>query len=152
MSYIYIDSVRNKLEALLKIVYTQVHFLAISEAKLDSSFPTAQFNLPGFRNLYRKDITARNGEGGAGGRVLVYVNGDILSRMISSRDCSSDIQILPVEMNLKQKWLVVAIYIPPSQYKSYFITKLTKVLDKCRSNFENIAVLGDLNMEKQTKK
>ena len=139
MSYIYIDSVRNKLEALLKIVYTQVHFLAISEAKLDSSFPTAQFNLPGFRNLYRKDI-------------LVYVNGDILSRMISSRDCSSDIQILPVEMNLKQKWLVVAIYIPPSQYKSYFITKLTKVLDKCRSNFENIAVLGDLNMEKQTKK
>ena len=137
---------RNKLEALLKIVYTQVDYLAISEAKLDSSFPTAQFNLPGFRNPCRKDITTRNGG------LLVYLNGDIPSRMISIRDCSSDIQILPVEMNLKQKWLVVAIYIPPSQYKSYFITKLTKVLDKCRSNFENIAVLGDLNMEKQTKK
>ena len=43
--------------------------------------------------------------------------------MISFRDCPSDIQILPVEMNLKkQKWLVVAIYTPPLQCKSYFIT------------------------------
>ena len=146
MSYIYINSVRNKLEALLKIVYTQVDYLAISEAKLDSSFPTAQFNLPGFRNPYRKDITTRNGG------LLVYLNGDIPSRMISIRDCSSDIQILPIEMNLKQKWLVVAIYTPPLQCKSYSITRLMKVLDKCRSNFENIAVLEDLNMEKQTKK
>ena len=55
-------------------------------------------------------------------------------------------------MNLKQKWLVVAIYTPPLQCKSYSITRLMKVLDKCRSNFENIAVLEDLNMEKQTKK
>ena len=42
----------------------------------------------------------------------------MLSRMISARDCSSDIQILPVEMNLKkQKWLVAAIYTPPLQSK-----------------------------------
>ena len=58
------------------------------------------------------------------------------------------IQILPVEMNLKKpKWLVVAIYTSPSQCKSYFITELTKVLDKWRRNFENIVVLGDFNME-----
>ena len=51
-------------------------------------------------------------------------------------------------MNLKkQKWLGVAIYTPHSQCKSYFIIELTKVLDKCRSNFENIVVLGDFNME-----
>ena len=42
----------------------------------------------------------------------------MLSRMTSARDCSSDIQILPVEMNLKkQKWLVAAIYTPPLQSK-----------------------------------
>ena len=68
--------------------------------------------------------------------------------MMFIRDCPSDIQILPVEMNLKkQKWLVIVIYTPPSQCKSYFITELTKVLDKCRSNFENIVVLGDFNIE-----
>ena len=85
------------------------------------------------------------------GGILVYVNGDILSRMISIRDCPSDIQILPVEMNLKKrKWLLVAICAPPSQCKSYFITVLTKVLDKCKSSFENIVVLGEFNMEPTT--
>ena len=43
--------------------------------------------------------------------------------------------------------LVVAICTPPSQCKSYFITELTKVLDKGRSNFKNIVVLGDSNVE-----
>ena len=68
--------------------------------------------------------------------------------MISIRDCPSDIQIFPVEMNLKkQKWLVAAIYTPPPKCKNYFITELAKVLDKCRSNFEKIEALGDFNME-----
>ena len=73
--------VRNKLEALSEFLCTQVDFLAVSETKLDSSFPTAQFNLPGFKTPYRKDITARSGV------LLVYVNGDIPSRMISLREC-----------------------------------------------------------------
>ena len=47
LSHININSVRN---------------VTISEAKFDSSFPTAQFKLPGFRTPYRKDITARSGE------------------------------------------------------------------------------------------
>ena len=68
--------------------------------------------------------------------------------MISIRDCPSDIQILSVEISLKkQKQLVVAIYTPPSQCKSYFIAEVRKVLDKCRSNFENNFVLGDFNTE-----
>ena len=51
-------------------------------------------------------------------------------------------------MNLKkQHWLVVAIYTPPSQRKGYFIKEQTKVLDKCRSNFQNSVVLEDFNME-----
>ena len=80
--------------------------------------------------------------------MILFVNEDIPARMISIRDCPSDIQILPVEMNLKkQEWLIVAIYTPPSQCKSYFITELPKVVGKCRSNFENIFVLVDFNME-----
>ena len=91
LSYINISSVTNKLETLLAFVCTQVDFLAISETKLDSSFPTVQFNFPSFRTPYRKDTTARSGG------LLVYVNGDIPSRMIFIRDCPSDIQILPVQ-------------------------------------------------------
>ena len=47
LSHINISSVRN---------------VTISETKFDSSFPTAQFKLPGFRTPYRKDITVRSEE------------------------------------------------------------------------------------------
>ena len=77
MSYININSVGNKLEALSKFVCTQEEIFAIIEIKLDSSFPTAQFNLLGFKTPYRKDITARSGG------LFVYVNEDIPYRIIS---------------------------------------------------------------------
>ena len=77
-------------------MYVRKDFTALSKTKLDSSFPTAQFNVLGFRTPYRKEITARSGG------LLAYVNGDIPSIMISIRDYPSDIQILLVEMNLKK--------------------------------------------------
>ena len=47
--------------------------------------------------------------------------------MLKVPDCPNDIQVISVEINLKiQKWLVVAIYTPSSQYKNYFITELNK--------------------------
>ena len=67
--------------------------------------------------------------------------------MLKVPDCPSDIQVMPVEINYKkQKWLVVAIY-TPSQCKNYFITELTKILCKYRESYENIAILGDFNMQ-----
>ena len=55
---------------------------------------------------------------------------------------------LTVEKNLKKKkCLLVAIYTPHSQCIRHFTTELTKVLDKCRSKFENIVVLEYFNME-----
>ena len=81
-SYININSVRNKAEALSELVCTPVDIFAI--------------NLPGFRSHYKKDIFARSGG------ILVYVNGDVSSRMRSIRDCPSGIQILSAEMNLKK--------------------------------------------------
>ena len=55
LSHININSIRNKLDSLFEFTYGLVDFLAVSETKLDSSFPTGQFNLPGFRTPFRKD-------------------------------------------------------------------------------------------------
>ena len=142
LSHININSIRSKLDSLFEFTYGLVDFLAVSETKLDSSFPTGQFNLPGFRTPYRKDLSAKSGG------LLVYVNSNIPSKVLKIPDCPSDIQVIPVEINLKkQKWLVIAIYTPPSQCKNYFITELTKMLDKCRGSYENTAILGDFNMQ-----
>ena len=136
------NSIRNKLDSLFEFTYSLVNFLAVSETKLDSSFPTGQFNLPGFRTPYRKDFSGKSGG------LLVYVNSNISSKVLKIPDCPSDVQVMPVEINLKkQKWLVIAIYIPPSHCKNYFITELTKILDKCRGSYENTVILGDFNMQ-----
>ena len=39
------------------------------------------------------------------------------------------------------------MYTPPSQCKNYFLTELTKILDKYRGSYENNAILGDLSMQ-----
>ena len=105
LAHININSIRNKLDSLLEVTYGFVDFLAVSETKLNSSFPTEQFNLPKFRTPYRKGVSGKS-EG-----LLVYVNSNISYKVLKVPDCSSDIQVIPVEINLmKQKWLVVAIY------------------------------------------
>ena len=143
LSHININSIRNKLDSLFEFTYGLIDFLAVSETKLDSSFPTGQFNLPGFRTPFRKDLSGKSGG------LLVYVNSNFPSKMLKIPDCPSDIQVIPVDINLKkQKWLVIAIYKPPSQCKKYLITELTKILDKCRGSYENTVILGDFNTQR----
>ena len=140
--HININSIRNKLYSLIEFTYGLVDFLAVSETKLDSSFPTGQFNLPGFRTTYRKDVSGKIGG------LLIYVNSNIPSKVLKVSDCPSEIQVIPVEINLKkQKWFLVAIYTPPSQCKNYFITELTEILDKYSGSYENIVILGDFSMQ-----
>ena len=113
------------MDNLLKFTYGLVDFLEVSETKLDSSFPTGLFNLPGLRTSYRKDVSGKSGE------LLVYVNSNIPSKVLKFPDFRSDIQVISVEINFKkQKWLVLAIYTPPSQCNNYFIIKQAKILDK----------------------
>ena len=62
--------------------------------------------------------------------------------------CPSDVQVIPAEISIKkQKWLVVIIYTQLSQYKNYFITELTKILDKYRGSYEGTVILDDFNMQ-----
>ena len=74
--------------------------------------------------------------------LLAFVNSNIPSKKPKIPGCLSDIQVMPVEINLKkQKWLVVTIQTHPSQCKNYFITELTKILHKYRGSYENIGLL-----------
>ena len=68
--------------------------------------------------------------------------------MLKIPHCPSDIQVMLVEINLmKEKWLVIAIYTPPSQRKNCFTPESTELLGKYRASYENILILGDFNMQ-----
>ena len=66
-----INSLRNKFTSLMEIVSGNIDILVIEETKIDSTFPEAQFYIPGYKKPFRKNRNAH-----AGG-MIVYVREDI---------------------------------------------------------------------------
>ena len=147
ISYININSIRNKLQDIDLLLNGKVDVLTIAETKLDNSFPEAQFCLEGYKKPFRLDDTRNSGG------LLVYVNNNIPSRRLHLFNFASDIQIIPIELNFrKQKWLILSIYRPPKQNFLYFLTNLTEAVDFYSRNYENILINGDFNAEPQDAK
>ena len=76
IGHLNINSVRNKIEMLSSIVEGKLDVLLISETKINESFSSASFEIPGFATPYRVDKTAN--EGG----VMLYVRSDIPSKLV----------------------------------------------------------------------
>ena len=73
IGHININSLRNKFELLTEMVQDKVDLLMISETKLDSSFPNAQFYMKSFSEPYKLDRTSK------GGGIILYVREDVPS-------------------------------------------------------------------------
>ena len=73
-AHININSFRNKYVVLQEVLYEKlVDILVVSESKLDDSFPSAQFQVEGYK-LYRKDRDSN------GGGLIMYVRNGLTSR------------------------------------------------------------------------
>ena len=98
-----INSLRNKFDSLVRMLHNNLDILLISETKIDSSFPTAQFQIEGY-TTYRLDRNAN------GGGILLYIREDIPSTPLNS-DISTE--CLSIEINVrKKKWILVCTYNP----------------------------------------
>ena len=141
-SYLNINSIRYKFDNLKTIINENLDILCIAESKIDKSFTTAQFMLPGYQKSYRLDISGRKGG------LLVYIKSHLPSRLLKNFDIPSNIQIIPFELNLrKEKWMFMCIYRPLSQNKQYFLEKLSELIDHFFSIYDNYIILGDFNIE-----
>ena len=115
MAYLNINSIRNKFTGIPHLIDNNLDIFATAKTKLDSSFPESHFVLSGMRKPFRLDVTSRKGG------LLVFVNNDIPSKYLRSFDLPGDIHVILLEINLKQrKLLVVSIYRPPDQNLDYF--------------------------------
>ena len=141
ISYININSIRNKLDNLEIMMGELVDVLTISESKLDGTFPTSQFEMQGFKRPYRLDVSDQSGG------LLTFVRNDIPSRKLTDFKLPKDIQIIPVELNLRKvKWLLLNIYKHPKQNVSYFLEILSNMII-WYSSYDNIIINGDFNLE-----
>ena len=107
--YLNINSGRSKFKNMSSLILGNVDILIVAETKIDSSFPTAQFLIPGFHYLFRIDVNRQNGG------LLVYVKESISAKVLTSFSTPADTQIIVFEINLrKEKRLFVGISKPPS--------------------------------------
>ena len=88
-----INSLRNKFDSLVQMLHNNLDILLISETKVDSSFPTAQFQIEGY-TTYRLDRNAN--EGG----ILINVRENIPSLHVNSE---MSIESFYTEINIGKK-------------------------------------------------
>ena len=142
ISHININSIRNKFELLVEAVMGNADILMVTETKIDESFPTNQFIIPGFTSQYRLEITKD------GGTILVFIREDIPSKLLNISYNASDIECLEIEVNLRKvRWLVICSYNPHKNNISNHLENLSKVLNRNLSQYERFLCIGDFNSE-----
>ena len=119
-----------------------IDILMICESKLDSTFPSSQFQIYSFRTPYRLDRTDR------GGGTLLFVRENLITRLLSRHSFPHDIEILLIELNLrKKKWLICCCYNPRKNLINYHLQELTKGIQIYSKNYYDILLMGDFNAE-----
>ena len=105
IAQIHINLLRNKYSLLCEAVRGNIDILLVTETKLDSSFPSAQFHMHGYTTPYCLDRNAK------GGGLLLYVREDIPSRKIDNVDFDTGVEAIFIEVNFrKTKWLISCSY------------------------------------------
>ena len=138
-SQLNINSLRNKFEFLQHIINKNIDVLLISETKIDSSLPSAQFDLEGYAIPY---ILDRNANGGG---ILLYIREDIPSKLLNP---DSSIERFFVEIRLrKKKWLLCSSYNPKKNLIANHLKCIGRNLDSQLGQYENFILMGDFNVE-----
>ena len=144
IGHLNINSIRNKIEMLSDLMKQRLDLLLISETKIDQSFPTNQFCIPGFSPPFRLDRTVH---GAHGGGILMYLRADIPCKLLHCPYCS-EIECLPIEVNIsKKKWLVYGIYNPNKALIASHLSSLSKSIDVHSPSYDNLLIIGDFNSE-----
>ena len=117
----------------------------ISERKIDDSFPKNQFLMEGYSTPFRLDRNAH------GGGITIYIRDDIPSKELKSQ-LPADIEGIFIKINIRKiKWVLMGGggggggYNSQKENISYFLSHVSKGLDKYLGNYDNIRLLGDFN-------
>ena len=114
--------------------------MIVTEAKLESSFPSGQLSIDGFAKPFRRDRN-KTGDG-----AIIFARCDILLKEIKVNFLPSDTECLFIELNTrKTKCLVFGYYHPSSQNDDYYFCHLSKVLDSLNFNYEKFLLTGNFN-------
>ena len=143
LGYLNINSLRNKVIDLCEYLSSiSLDYFVLSETKLNSEFPSAQFDIEGYEVRARRD---RNQHGGG---LIEYVRKGIICKRLTQLETEHSECICSEITVSKKKWIVLSIYRPPSVSNiDLFFDEITISLNKALSISENIIVMGDFNID-----
>ena len=107
ISYLNVNSLRNKIHAIRDLTSKLIPtVLAISETKIDNSFPDSQFLIDGYQNPnnFRKDRTNN------GGGLITFIKKGVPCRRISKME-PPDLEVICIDIDFgKKKWALISVY------------------------------------------
>ena len=105
------NSLRNKINDIRYLVSKlEPCVLALSEVKLDSSFPDSQFIVENYVNPgeYRKDRTKN------GGGIIIFIKRGIPCQRLKRME-PHNLEVICIEITIKdRKWAIVSVYQTPN--------------------------------------
>ena len=119
MCHLNINSLRHKIVDLRHVLsQTGIEIVSISETKLSSDFPDAQFQVDGYVYPYRKDRTKH------GGGIMVFVKNDLITKWKQEFE-SDSVEIISLELTIsREKWNIFSFYRPPKSNIANFFSEL----------------------------
>ena len=141
LGHLNVNSSRNKFDMVSDLISGKIDIFLISETKIDSTFPTSQFKIPGYSSLYRLDRTTH------GGGLLLYVREDIPSKVLFP-NFHEKFECITIEFNIfKKKWLLCGTYNPQKSLTLNHLATISMYMDQFAPYYDNIILLGDFNAE-----
>ena len=143
IGYLNINSLRNKIVDVREVFgKLQLDFFVLSEAKLDDSFPSAQFYIENFeiRNWRDRDKN--------GGELIEFVRNGFITKKIKEYETKVRETIASEFTISKKKWFCLSVYRPPTSTNlDIFFEELTNSLSKAVNEYDNLIVMGDFNVD-----
>ena len=121
IAHLNLNRLKNKINGLRILIQDIRSYL--SETKLDKSFPTRQFHIPGYEIRARKD---RNKYVGG---LIEYVKKGVICKKIKKFEMLTHESVCSELTIAKKKWLCLGIYQPPTP------ENLVSFFEELRANF-----------------
>ena len=144
INYLNINNFKNKVINFRLICHqAPIDIICVGETKLDSSYPDSQFHIDGYQfPPFRRDRNKYRG-----GKIVYIREWFIAKRLANLEGNTSETICIEVTIS-KKKWCIIFVYRPPhSNNKKVFFSELTTSLNQATNKYDNIIVMGDLNVD-----
>ena len=117
-------------------------YFVVSETKLDSSFPSAQFHINGY------EVRAQRDRDKSGGGLIEFVRKGFMCKRLKKLEPTFSKVICSEFTISNKKWIYFSVYRPPTQKNlECFFNKLTTLLSQASVMCDNFILMGDFNID-----